>query len=135
MQLQIKECLPIAKISIWLPRLSTVLALKMTKMRKRNFILGFPKHLSRRVSNVKYRNSTELSKYIWHFKNLNITPKILWEIAAVIRCATKIDCCKLCLTEKLYIVSFGNSQLVKSGLVNACRHKKQVIVKKFEKKS
>ena len=62
---------------------------------------------------VKYRNSTELSKYIWQLKDLNITPKISWEIAAVIRCAARIDCCKLCLTEKLFIIkSFDNNQLL-----------------------
>ena len=49
----------------------------------------------------KYRNSTEQSKYIWQLKDLNKTPKISWEIAAVIRCAARIDCCKSCLTEKL----------------------------------
>ena len=53
---------------------------------------------------AKYRNSTELSKYIWQLKDLNMTPKISWEIAAVIRCAARIDCCKLCLTEKLFII-------------------------------
>ena len=55
------------------------------------------KHLSRSVSEitkkefncVKYRNSTELSKYIWQLKDLNIAPKILWEIAAVMRCAAR----------------------------------------------
>ena len=35
---------------------------------------------------AKYRNSTELSKCIWKLKVLNMTPKISWEIAALIRC-------------------------------------------------
>ena len=73
-------------------------------------------------NHVKYRNSTELSKYIWQLKDLNITPKISCKIAAVIRCAARIDCCKLCLTEKLFIIkSFYNSQLLnkKSELVNS----------------
>ena len=59
---------------------------------------------------VKYRNSTELSKYIWQLKDLNITPKISRDIAAVIRCAIRVDWPKLCLTEKLFIIkSFGNN--------------------------
>ena len=40
---------------------------------------------------AKYRNSTELSKCIWKLKVLNMTPKISWEIAALIRCEARID--------------------------------------------
>ena len=62
---------------------------------------------------VNYRNSTEFSKYIWQLDDLSITPKISWEIATVIRCAAIIDCCKLCPTEKLFIIkSFDNNQLL-----------------------
>ena len=67
-----------------------------------------------------------------------MTPKISWEIAAVIKCATRTDCCKLCLTEKLFIIkSFDNNQLLnkKSELVNTCRHKNKLLLKKIEKKS
>ena len=81
---------------------------------------------------AKYRNSTELSKYIWQLKDLNMTPKISWEIAAVIRCAARIDCCKLCLTEELLITkSFYNNQLLnkKSELVDTCRHKNKLLLK------
>ena len=75
---------------------------------------------------AKYRNSIELSKYICQLKDLNMTPKILWEMASVIRCAASIDCCKLCLTEKLFIIkSFYNNQLLNKicELVNTCRHR------------
>ena len=81
---------------------------------------------------AKYRNSTELSKYIWQSKVLNMTPKISWENPAVIRCEARIDCCKLCLSEKLFIIkSFDNNQLLnkKSELVNTCRHKNKLLLK------
>ena len=100
---------------------------------KGNFILGFLKHLSKSVSEiikkeynyVKYRNSTELTTYIWQLQDLNITPNISWEIESVIRCSARKDCCKLCLTEKLFIIKlFDSSQLLnkKSELVGTCRH-------------
>ena len=85
---------------------------------------------------VKYRNSTELSKYILKLKDLNITLKISWKIAAVIRCAARMDCCKLCLTEKLLIIkSFHNNQLLnkKSELVNTCRHKNKLLLKSLKR--
>ena len=79
---------------------------------------------------AKYRNSTELSKYIRQLKDLNMTPTMSWEIAAVIRCEARIDYCKLCLTEKLFIIkSIDNNQLLnkKSELVNTCRHNKLLL--------
>ena len=85
---------------------------------------------------AKYRNSTELSKYIWQLKDLNMTPKISWEIAAVIRWAARTDCCKLCLTEKLFIIrSFDNNQMLnkKSELVNTCRHKNKFLFKSLKR--
>ena len=84
----------------------------------------------------KYRNSTELSKYIWQLNDLNIIPKITWEIAAIVRSATKIDCCKLCLTEKLFIIkSIDNDQLLnkKSELVNTCIHKNKLLLKSLKR--
>ena len=34
------------------------------------------RNYKKKFSYVKYRNSTELSKYIWYLKDLNMTPKI-----------------------------------------------------------
>ena len=81
---------------------------------------------------AKYRNSTQLSTYIWQLRDLQMTPKVSWEIAAVSKCETRIDSCKLCLTEKLFIIkSFDNNQLLnkKSELVNTCRHKNKLLLK------
>ena len=49
----------------------------------------------------KYRNSTELSKYIWQLKDANITPIVTWKVVAKVFSDTKINFCKLCLTEKV----------------------------------
>ena len=52
------------------------------------------------INSYSVRHNLQQSILAAHLKGLNITPKISWEIAAVIRCAARIDCCKLCLTEK-----------------------------------
>ena len=80
--------------------------------------------------------NTELFKYIWQLKNLTITAKISCRIAVVIICAARIDCCKLCLTEKLLIIkSFDNNQLLneKSELVNTCIHRNKFLLKSLER--
>ena len=77
-----------------------------------------------------------MSKYIWQLNDLNIIPKITWEIAAIVRSATKIDCCKLCLTEKLFIIkSIDNDQLLnkKSELVNTFIHKNKFLLKSLKR--
>ena len=65
-----------------------------------------------------------------------MTPKISWEIAVVIKCAARIDCCKLCVTEKLFIIkSFDNNQLLnkKSELANTDRHKNNLLLKSLKR--
>ena len=47
----------------------------------------------------KYRNSTELSKYIWQLEDANMTPTVTWKVVAKVFSDTKINFCKLCLTE------------------------------------
>ena len=63
---------------------------------------------TKEFKHAKYRNSTELSKYIWKLKDASITPLVPWEIAAKVYSKTKIDYCKLCLTEKLFIINCFN---------------------------
>ena len=53
-----------------------------------------------------YSKSTELSKYIWNLKETGINPIVKWSIVEKIYCNTKINYCKLCLLEKLYIIDF-----------------------------
>ena len=89
-------------------------------MMRRNFTLGFLRNLLRSVSEIppkkfthkKYRNNTELSKFILHLKNANIIPIVTWKLVAKVLSGTKISFCKLCLTEKVFIINVLNdSQL------------------------
>ena len=52
----------------------------------------------RDFKNSKYRNSTELSKYVWELKDAHISPVTEWSII------TQLNICKLCLSEKFYII-------------------------------
>ena len=45
-------------------------------------------------------------KYVWYLKDLKTTAIITWQIMAITQSDIKINYCKLCLTEKLFIISF-----------------------------
>ena len=73
----------------------------------------------------KYVNNTELAKYVWSLKDSNIIPIIKWEILSKVYGNTKQNMCKLCLTEKLWIInSIDDENLLnkKSEFMNKCRH-------------
>ena len=53
-----------------------------------------------------YSKNTEISKYIWDLKETGINLIVKWSIVEKIYCNTKINYCKLCLLEKLYIIDF-----------------------------
>ena len=77
----------------------------------------------------KYRNNTEFSKYILQLKDTNIAPIATWKVVAK---DTKINFCKLCLTEKVFVINaLNDSQLLnkKSELINTCRHQKKLLLK------
>ena len=79
----------------------------------------------------EYRNSTELSKYIWQLKNANIAPIVTWKVVTKVFSDTKVNFCKLCLTEKLSIINAPNdSQLLnkKSELINMCRYQNKFLL-------
>ena len=84
----------------------------------------------------KYRNNTELSKYIWKLNDMNITPIIEWSIVKKVYSKTQLNFCKLCLSEKLYIMkSINDPNLLnkKSEFVNACHHQGKLLLKNFKK--
>ena len=84
----------------------------------------------------KYRNSTELSKYIWELKDANISPEIEWGIVTKVLSTTQLNFCKLCLSERFYIIkSLNDPNLLneKSELVNNCRHQSKLLLKSFKK--
>ena len=72
------------------------------KERYRNHIRDF-KH-------EKYENSTELAKYIWQLKRDNISFSVKWTVITKVYGSPNPLLCKLCLTEKLWIINFINDE-------------------------
>ena len=82
----------------------------------------------------KYRNSTELSKYIWELKDANISPEIEGNIVTEALSKTQLNFCKLCLSEKFYIIKSLNDPNLpnkKSEFVTTCRHQRKLLLKSF----
>ena len=91
---------------------------------------------TRDYKHPKYRNSTELSKYIWELKDANISPVIEWSIVTKVLSKTQLNFCKLCLSEKFYIIkSLNDPNLLnkKPELVNTCHHQSKLLLKIFKK--
>ena len=91
---------------------------------------------TRDFKHLKYRNSTELSKYKWKLRDANISPIIEWSIVTKVLSKTQLNFCKLCLPEKFYIIkSLNDPNLLskKSELVNPCRHQSKLLLKSFKK--
>ena len=59
----------------------------------------FSSHM-RDFKHLKYRNSTQLSKYIWKLKDANILPVIEWSIVTKVLSKTQTIFVTLCLSEK-----------------------------------
>ena len=78
----------------------------------------------------QHKNDTELSKYIWDLTSAHKVPTIKWCIVRKINGKAKSDFCKLCLTEKYFILNklLDNKLLdEKSEFVNKCRHQKKLL--------
>ena len=109
-------------------------------MMRKKFYLGvfetpfkerFRNH-KKEFTHKKYHNSTELSKYIWQLKDANIAPIATWKVVAKVFSDTKINFCKLCLIEKLFIIkALNDSQLLnkKSELINTCHLQNKLLLK------
>ena len=70
------------------------------------------KCLDKRLSNHKSsldnencKNSTELSTYVWSLRENNKIPSIKWKIVKVVYSKATSSFCKLCSTEKLFILN------------------------------
>ena len=82
----------------------------------------------------KYRNSIELSNYVWELKDAHISPVIEWSIATKVLSKTQINFCKLCLSEKFYVIKLLNDPNLlnkKSESVNTCRQQSKLLQKSF----
>ena len=85
------------------------------KERYRNHVKSF-KH-------EKYKNETQLSKYIWTLKESKTQYTIAWDIAKKSNTnVRKSGLCNLCLEEKYLIITNKNAINKKTELVSKCRH-------------
>ena len=80
----------------------------------------------------KYKNSTELSKYIWTLKDKNIDYDISWRILSnntVYNSSNKR--CNLCLKEKFFIICHPELSTLnrRNELVSSCRHRKKATLR------
>ena len=79
---------------------------------------------TRGFKHKKCMKCTELSKYIWSLKNHGIPPIVKWRIVKKINSKVSPNYCKLCLTEKFFIIkSLDDCNLLnkRSELVSKCR--------------
>ena len=73
----------------------------------------------------RYRNSTELSKYVWDLKEKEQSYKLEWKIAERARPYNTITKrCNLCLAEKRRIITSNRDETInkRTELVSKCRH-------------
>ena len=89
------------------------------------------------VKYIKLQYNTELTKYIWKLKNNSIQYNIHWKVVDKVYGNANLRMCKLCLTEKPWIVNHINDNNMlnkKSELINKCRHLKKFLLKHVKKK-
>ena len=80
-------------------------------------------------------HATELSKAIWHYRDLGIEPHIDWSIMAKsFPYQPGAKSCNLCLTEKLVILQADPRSLLnkRSELSGKCRHTNKFKLKNFK---
>ena len=95
---------------------------------------GFKERFSnhkRDFKHKKYEKCTELSKYIWSLKSQGIILKMKWRIVNKVNSVVSSNYCKLCLTEKFYIIESPDDKNLlnkKSELVSKCRHQNKLLL-------
>ena len=80
---------------------------------------------TRDANNVGYRNTTELSKYIWSLKDGSKIPNVTYEVLHQVHGKPSIHFCRLCTTEKLVIIENLNDNTFlnkRSEFISKCRH-------------
>ena len=85
--------------------------------------------------NEFYRTNTELSKYIWLLKDNEKVPTIKWKIVKLVYGKTTSSICKLCLTEKYYLLNaLGDDRCLnkRNEFVTKCRHQNKLLLKYFK---
>ena len=74
-----------------------------------------------------------MSKYVWSLRENNKIPSIKWKIVKIVYSKATSSFCKLCLTEKLFILNaLGGEKCLnkkKNLLINAARHQNKLLLK------
>ena len=73
---------------------------------------------------------------MWQLKNKKITATIKWNIVSIVHGTPKGGVCKLCLTEKFWLLKyFNNEHLLNKKLkfISKFRHQNKLLVKSVEK--
>ena len=94
------------------------------KLRYRNHVCSF--------RNERYKQATELSKYIWSLKDKNIVYNIKWRKVKHARSySNSSKRCNLCLWEKYFIICQPEMSTLnnRSELMNTCRHSTKFLLK------
>ena len=89
------------------------------------------------ITKEKYKDDTELSKYIWNLKENNKKYNLQWEIMKrVTKAQNGSKACRLCLTEALEITRNKDNPLNKrSEIMGACRHRTKFTLRKWTTES
>ena len=93
------------------------------KQRYRNHTCSF--------RNERYRNVTELSKYIWNLKDRKINYQIKWRKVKQARSYSNTNKkCNLCLWEKFFIICKPDMSTLnhRNELTSTCRHSKKFLL-------
>ena len=93
------------------------------KFRYRNHICSF--------KNQRYKNATELSKYIWNLKDQKIEYKIKWRKVKQAKPYSNTNKkCNLCLWEKFFIICRPTMATLnkRNELISCCRHSKKFLL-------
>ena len=104
---------------------------------EREFKQRFSSHKSS-INNVKYKNSTTLSTYVWSLKEKDITPTLKWSILKRVKSYSNTSkTCRLCLQEKLEILRFENKEELlnkRSEIISKCRHMNKFMLANYKSK-
>ena len=82
-------------------------------------------------NNMKLKQSTVLSKYVWNLKNNSQKYKISWKIIGKAESySNKTNKCNLCLLEKYTIMTHKTQATLntRSELIGCCRHSKKFLL-------
>ena len=96
------------------------------KLRYRNHVCSF--------RNERYKQATELSKYIWSLKDKNIVYNIKWRKVKHARSYSNSNKrCNLCLWEKYFIICQPEMSTLnnRSELMNTCRHSTKFLLRPY----